>query len=128
MDLLLFASKGHGHRSRLAYEPSARTSFVRVILGQLGPASKPLILSGNLSVAGIDLRPTRVDRRVRRMVAHVARKRDDVSIKLPYNPAESYMQKARLRGKINHDKCRLERARSDDYLCPSFTNRRLVDR
>ncbi|CAD1473478.1 unnamed protein product, partial [Heterotrigona itama] len=66
-----------------AYEPSARASIVRVILGQLGPASKPLILSGNLSIAGIDLRPTRVDRRVRRMVAHVARKEMTCQLSYP---------------------------------------------
>lgn len=56
------------------------------------------------------------------------KKRDDVSIKLPYNPAESYMQKAGTRRKINHGKSGLEHAWSDDYLYPSFTNRRLVDR
>jgi len=66
-----------------------------MIWGQLGPALKPLIPFGNLSVPGIDLRPTRGSK-VRRMAAcRDHKKRGDVSIKLPYNSPENYVRRPR---------------------------------
>lgn len=90
--------------------------------GQLGPALKPLILFGNLSVLGIDLRPTRGRRRVRRMCIRkvYTTKRDNVSIKLPCNSPREIM----YRGHDTRDdkSRRISRAHCppfDEYLYPS---------
>ncbi|KAM0732800.1 hypothetical protein ACS0PU_000961 [Formica fusca] len=55
--------------------------LLRMIWGQLGPALKPLIPFGNLSVPGIDLRPTRGSK-VRRMAP--CRAREEVTCQLSY--------------------------------------------
>lgn len=75
-----------------------RASLLRMIWSQLGPALMPLIPFGNLSVPGIDLRPTRGSK-VRRMASRKGhKKRGDVSIKLPYNLSENYVRGARNHG------------------------------
>lgn len=106
---------------------SPRGSSYARFRAQLGPASGPLIHFGNLSVAGIDLMPTRGSKG-RRMVCRVTRKEMTCQLSYPTIRRKVYAKAPRMRGKINHGKSRLDRARSVDYLCPSFSNRRLVDR
>lgn len=52
-----------------------------MIWGQLGPALKPLIPFSNLSIPGIDLRPTRGSK-VRRMA--LCRPQEEVTCQLSY--------------------------------------------
>lgn len=81
-----FASEGRGND---------QARLLRMIWGQLGPALKPLIPFGNLSIPGIDLKPTRVDRRQDGWLSVDHEKRGDVSIKLPYNSPENYVRRPR---------------------------------